>query len=42
MIKQEKKYKYPSKKDIIRMCDEALNQDTREDIIREIKYLKNK
>ncbi len=42
MIKQEKKYKYPSKNEIIHMCNEALNQDNREDIIREIKYLKNK
>ncbi len=42
MIKIKKKYKYPSIEEIKKMCDDALNQDDREDIIREIKYLKDK
>ena len=41
MIKIEK-CKYPSTEEIKKMCDEALNQDNRDDIIREIMYLKNK
>ncbi len=42
MIKIEKKYKYPSTEEIKKMCDEALNQDNRDEIIKEIKYLKNR
>lgn len=42
MIKIVKKYKYPSNEEIKRMCDEALNQENREEIIEEIKYLKNR
>lgn len=42
MIKIEKKYKYPSNEEIKKMCEDALNQDNREDIIKEIKHLKDR
>ncbi len=40
-IKEAKDYKYPSTEQIKRMCDDALNQGNREDIIKEILHLKN-
>ena len=42
MIKIEKVNKYLTTEEIKKMCEEALNQDNKEDIIREIKYLKDR
>lgn len=42
MIKEEKNYKYPSKDEIKKMCNQVLKQENKEDIIEMIKYLKNR